>query len=237
MMPAASSVARVDRLVGVETTRVDRGLDPAEIDLVEAVGRHRVEAALGQAAMQGHLAAFEAADAHTRACGLALAAAGRRLTLAGAKPRPSRLRILIAPGLSLISLSRMSNCSRTLCLMAPNQAPETSIFSSALASMSIVRTSPSGAIPNQSRGGLKIDLYRIRKAPPDVVAATAHGAPSVDQAFASTIRIRCATLAIMPRIAAVSGTSLCRRICSDPTRSASRVDPNGGATGCRPARP
>src|ERR1700733_8085018 len=83
--------ARLDQRRGVDRGRrlepagVDRLLDAAEIDLVELAREHRVlEAALGQAAMQRHLAAFEALDADAGARGLTLAAATGSLALAGA---------------------------------------------------------------------------------------------------------------------------------------------------------
>ena len=58
-------------------------LDFAEIGLIELDGERCVaEAALGQAPVQRHLAAFEALDAHARTRGLALAAAAGLLALA-----------------------------------------------------------------------------------------------------------------------------------------------------------
>ena len=75
----------VDRVFGVDQAGIDRRLHLAEIGLVE-LDRERgvAEAALGQAPMQRHLAAFEALDAHARARGLALAAAAAGLAHAGA---------------------------------------------------------------------------------------------------------------------------------------------------------
>ena len=58
--------------------------DAAEIDLVELEREAILEAALGQAAMQRHLAAFEAVDGDAGARVLALAAAAAGLALAGA---------------------------------------------------------------------------------------------------------------------------------------------------------
>src|SRR5204863_7923294 len=73
----------IDGALGVELARVDRLLQGADIDLVELqLERLVAEAALRQATMQRHLAAFEALDAHARARGLALAAAARLLALA-----------------------------------------------------------------------------------------------------------------------------------------------------------
>ena len=75
----------VDRAVGIEHAGVDRRLHLAEIDFVELDRERRVaEAALGQAPVQRHLAAFEALDAHAGARGLALAAAAAGLAHAGA---------------------------------------------------------------------------------------------------------------------------------------------------------
>src|SRR5579863_1570907 len=73
-----------DRLPGVKTAGVDRNLHAAEIDLVEIEWRGRIEAALGQATMERHLAALEAFDANARTRRLAFAAATRLLALARA---------------------------------------------------------------------------------------------------------------------------------------------------------
>src|SRR5262249_22093050 len=85
---------RVDHVLGVELARVDRGLDAAEIHLVELLGEDVVEAALGQAAMQRHLAALEALDAHARARRLALAAAAAGLARARADAAPDAVPML-----------------------------------------------------------------------------------------------------------------------------------------------
>src|SRR4051794_32063672 len=75
---------RVDRGAGIELAGIDRGLHAAEIDLVQLQLERRVlEAALGQPAMQRHLAALETLDAHARARSLALATAAAGL--AGAR--------------------------------------------------------------------------------------------------------------------------------------------------------
>ena len=99
-------------LANVELAGVDRELHAAKIDLVQVARVRRVEAALGQATMQRHLAAFEALDAHARARGLALAAAARLLALArtdaATDPDTGLGR---AFGLSLISLSFMARSS------------------------------------------------------------------------------------------------------------------------------
>src|ERR1700722_436852 len=76
------------RLGGVELARIERLLDAAEIDLVNVACGRIDEAALGQAAMQGHLAAFKALDAHAGAGRLTLAAATRLLAFAGADAAP-----------------------------------------------------------------------------------------------------------------------------------------------------
>src|SRR3954464_174053 len=67
---------------GVDLLGIDRVLEPVEIDLGELDAEDVVEAALGQTAMQGHLAAFETLDAHARTRGLALATAAGLLALA-----------------------------------------------------------------------------------------------------------------------------------------------------------
>ena len=85
--PALTSDSTVDGLVGVDQLGVDRVLQPVEIDLGEVEPEDVVEAALRQAPMQRHLAAFEALDAHARTRGLALAAAARRSC-----PCPNRCR-------------------------------------------------------------------------------------------------------------------------------------------------
>src|SRR5258707_13085264 len=65
----------VDGAVGVEQLGVDRLLDAVEVDLGEFEPENIVEAALRQAPVDRHLAAFEAFDAHAGTRGLALAAA------------------------------------------------------------------------------------------------------------------------------------------------------------------
>src|SRR5215471_8804124 len=78
----------VDRVLRVELAGIDRGLNAAEIHLVELLGEDVGEAALRQAAMQRHLTALEALDAHARARGLALAAAAASLARARADAAP-----------------------------------------------------------------------------------------------------------------------------------------------------
>src|SRR5438270_10663551 len=72
----------VHHAAGVDLLGIDRILEPVEIDLGELDAEDVVEAALGQTAMQGHLAAFETLDAHARTRGLALATAAGLLALA-----------------------------------------------------------------------------------------------------------------------------------------------------------
>src|SRR5208282_6532893 len=68
----------------IELAGVDRLLQAPEIDLVEPARERRIfEPALGQAAMQRHLAALKPLDAHAGARGLALTAAAAGLALAG----------------------------------------------------------------------------------------------------------------------------------------------------------
>src|SRR5260370_14989598 len=72
----------VDGLAGVELVVVDRLLQGAQIDDLPALLVRRQEAALGQAAMQRHLAALEALDGDAGARLLALHAAAGGLALA-----------------------------------------------------------------------------------------------------------------------------------------------------------
>ena len=72
------------RRLGVELAGVDRLLNAAEIDLIVVDRERIVEAALGQAAMQRHLAALEALDRDAGARLLTLDAAAAGLALAGA---------------------------------------------------------------------------------------------------------------------------------------------------------
>src|SRR4249920_3436608 len=75
----------VDLAGGVEAAGIDRLLQASQIDLVELARKlHVLEAALGQAPVQRHLAALEAFDAHAGARGLPLATAAAGLALAGA---------------------------------------------------------------------------------------------------------------------------------------------------------
>src|SRR5262249_33780521 len=58
----------IQRLRPVEPLVVDRLLQRANVDLVVVLAAPLVEAALGQAAMQRHLAALATADGDARAC-------------------------------------------------------------------------------------------------------------------------------------------------------------------------
>ena len=104
--PALTSAAASTGAVGIELAGVDRRLHPAEIDLVELERERRVaEAALRQAPMQRHLAAFEALDAHAGARGLALAAAAAGLAHARADAAADAHALLARAGRSAIWLS------------------------------------------------------------------------------------------------------------------------------------
>src|SRR5581483_2195474 len=75
----------IDRGRGIELAGIDGCLHVAEIDLVQPLRERGVlEAALGQPAMQRHLAALEALDAHARTRSLTLAAAAAGLAAARA---------------------------------------------------------------------------------------------------------------------------------------------------------
>src|ERR1700722_16467653 len=71
-----------NRLGRAELASVDSLLNAPQVDLVVLESGGRGEAALGQAAMQRHLATFEALDADARASRLAFAAAAGLLALA-----------------------------------------------------------------------------------------------------------------------------------------------------------
>ena len=95
---AASSAFSVP--AGSRRFRVDRGLDAAQIDLGIGLAEHVVEAALGQAPLERHLAALKRADRHAGARLLALLALARGLAepgaIAAAEPllRVARARIV-----------------------------------------------------------------------------------------------------------------------------------------------
>src|SRR5262249_43360873 len=102
----------VDGRRRVELAGVDRLLHAAEIHLVHALAEDVGEAALGQAAMDGHLPALEALDGDARARGLALAAAPAGLALAGADAAADALARLARAGpiLELAELHCLSPC-------------------------------------------------------------------------------------------------------------------------------
>src|SRR4029077_9503757 len=77
-----------NRLGRAELASVDRLLNAPQIDFVIVESRGRGEAALGQAAMQRHLATLEALDADARASRLALAAAAGLLALSRTDAAP-----------------------------------------------------------------------------------------------------------------------------------------------------
>src|SRR5579871_5007010 len=74
----------VDSLGNVETAGIDRLLQAVEIDLDIVQPMNVVEAALGHAHVERHLAAFEAVDGHARSRRLAFAAPAGGLALARA---------------------------------------------------------------------------------------------------------------------------------------------------------
>src|SRR5262249_54464918 len=137
----------IDHRAGIEPPGIDRRLNPAEIDLVEPERERRVaKAALGQPAMQRHLAALEALDAHAGTRGLALAAAPAGLARAGADAA--------ADAAALLARARAVG-----------------------------------------------ELVKLHRCSP----------------FASTTRTRCLTLASMPRVCGVSGSSVTRPIRLSPS--------------------
>src|SRR5207249_4047787 len=78
----------IDDAAGIELAGIDRALNAVKIDLNQIEREDVVEAALWQAPVQRHLAAFKALDPHTRARGLALAATTGLLALARADAAP-----------------------------------------------------------------------------------------------------------------------------------------------------
>ena len=113
---------RVDGRARIELLGIDGFLKTVEIDLGQFEPEDVVEAALRQTAMQRHLAAFKALDAHARTRGLALAAAACLLALAGANAtaNPHALLARAAVVGDLIELHRLlpyfSSTTRTRCL-------------------------------------------------------------------------------------------------------------------------
>src|SRR5215472_14259123 len=78
----------IHRGARLELARLDRLLQAADIDLDKVQPVDIVEAALGHAHVERHLAALEAVDGHARARRLALAAAPGGLALARADTAP-----------------------------------------------------------------------------------------------------------------------------------------------------
>src|SRR4029450_7376304 len=76
---------RVDGLLGVELARGDRLFQAPQVHFGEVLAVEAVEAALGHAHVQRHLAAFEAGDGDAGARLLALHAATGGLALARAR--------------------------------------------------------------------------------------------------------------------------------------------------------
>src|SRR5262249_28167149 len=81
--PAADQGLDVDGIVDVERPAINRRLNAVEVHHIEVKGEDVIEAALRQPAMQRHLAALEALNAHACSRGLALAAATAGLALSG----------------------------------------------------------------------------------------------------------------------------------------------------------
>src|SRR5690606_1771309 len=80
---------RIDNALHIQLAAVDVALDAVEADGIPLLGAVRVEAALGHAHVDRHLAALEAVDGNAGARGLALAAAAARLALARADTTPN----------------------------------------------------------------------------------------------------------------------------------------------------
>src|SRR5512147_3252859 len=74
----------VERALGIELAGIDRLLDEAEVHLGIVLGEDVVEAALRDAHVERHLAAFEPGDRHAGTRLGALLAAARGLALARA---------------------------------------------------------------------------------------------------------------------------------------------------------
>ena len=118
---ASASIGRLD----VELAGVDRGLDLVRLIFVQLDRERRVaEAALRQAAMQRHLAAFEALDAHAGARGLALAAAAAGLAHAGADAAADAHAVLAGAGIvgDLVQFHLTSSTSSTTTHQVPDLA-------------------------------------------------------------------------------------------------------------------
>src|SRR5258708_12889333 len=87
----------VDGALGVEQLGIDRPLNAIEIDLGKFEPENIGEAALGQAPVERHLAAFETLDAHAGTRGLTLAAAACGLALPSPAPPPDAHPLLARP--------------------------------------------------------------------------------------------------------------------------------------------
>src|SRR5581483_248944 len=114
----------IDRLAGVELVGVDRLLQVAEIDHLPSLLVRRPEAALGQTAVERHLAALEAVDADAGAGLLSLDAAARGLALARADAAADAHAALPRAGIvgDLVEFHR-SIPKRLLRRCAPGAAP------------------------------------------------------------------------------------------------------------------
>src|SRR5271163_2372329 len=108
----------VDLARRIEPAGIDRLLQAPEIDLVELERELRVaKAALGQAAMERHLAALETLDAHARTRGLALAATAAGLAFARADAAADALSDFVRTGAvgEFVKLHRNYSTTRTRC--------------------------------------------------------------------------------------------------------------------------
>ena len=105
--PAATSVSTVTA-ARIELAGLDGLLDAADIDLVQLDRVRLVEAALRQTTVQRHLTAFEALDGHAGTGLLSFTPRPPVLPLPEPIPRPTRMRFLVEPSLSRISLSFMT---------------------------------------------------------------------------------------------------------------------------------
>ena len=107
---------RIDRLGGVELLVVDGLLDGAEVDDLVGLLVRRTEAALGEAAIERHLAALEALDGHAGTGLLALHAATGGLALARADAAAHAHAALAGTGVvgDFVQLHRSSLCARPL---------------------------------------------------------------------------------------------------------------------------
>src|SRR6201995_5906041 len=114
----------VDGATRIDRLGVDRLLEAVEVDLGIFDPEHVVETALGQTAMQGHLAAFETLDADARTRGLALAAAARRLALARTDATADAHALLARAGIvgDIAELHRPAPCCLRM-ILSENRYP------------------------------------------------------------------------------------------------------------------